>query len=189
MSVIAAPKTGAASPRWTSGRRPGSRPRPCPGSLDPPSAHLDGRGRQLNRSARQTADSRSYWREYGCPMAPSQSGDAPDVSAGFTSVDRQPDTDFLVATMDATARWPAVRYLRSWERSHLALQPGERIVDVGCGPGDVTIGLCADVGAAGHVPGVDASTAMLDVARRRAAEAGANAEFGVGDAQALALPD
>jgi ubiquinone/menaquinone biosynthesis C-methylase UbiE len=122
-------------------------------------------------------------------MAPSQSGDAPDVSAGFTTVDRQPDTDFPVATMDATARWPAVRYLKSWERSHLALQPGEWIVDVGCGPGDVTIGLCGDVGAAGHVLGLDASTAMLDVARRRAAEAGANAEFGVGDAQALALPD
>jgi ubiquinone/menaquinone biosynthesis C-methylase UbiE len=122
-------------------------------------------------------------------MAPSQSGDAPDVSAGFTTVDRQPDIDFLVATMDATSRWPSVRYLRSWERSHLALQPGERMVDVGCGPGDVTIALCTDVGAAGHVLGLDASTAMLDVARRRAAGAGANAEFGVGDAQALALPD
>jgi SAM-dependent methyltransferase len=122
-------------------------------------------------------------------MAPSETGDAPDVSAGFTTVDRQPDTDFLVATMDATARWPAVRYLRSWERTHLGLQRGERLVDVGCGPGDVTIELCADVGAAGHVLGLDASTAMLDVARRRAAEAGAKAEFRIGDAQALALPD
>jgi len=39
------------------------------------------------------------------------------------------------------------------------------------------------------VIGLDASTTMLDVARRRAAEAGVNAEFRVGDAQALALPD
>lgn len=33
------------------------------------------------------------------------------------------------------------------------------------------------------------STAMLDVARQRAAEAGAHAEFQVGDAQSLALAD
>src|SRR3546814_12484046 len=54
----------------------------------------------------------------------------------------------------------------------LAPQPGERIVDVGCGCGQSSLELARLVGAGGQVTGVDLSHPMLSVARRRAAEAG-----------------
>ena len=116
-------------------------------------------------------------------------GKALDLSAGYTRVDAQPYTADLVAGMDVTAQWPAVKQLRAWERARLALGPGERLLDVGCGPGDVAIALGADVAPGGFVLALDASEAMLDVARRRAAEVGAAVDFRPGDAQSLTVGD
>jgi len=113
----------------------------------------------------------------------------PSVEEGFTHVDAQPDASFLVATMDATAQWPAVRRLRAWERSRLAPVAGDRVLDVGCGLGEVAIALSADVGVDGHVLGFDASEAFLTVARERAASVGAATEFRTGDALALDIED
>lgn len=48
-------------------------------------------------------------------------------------------------------------------------QPGERVIDVGCGCGDTSIEIARIVGKAGAVLGVDVSTPMLDVARSRTA--------------------
>ena len=49
------------------------------------------------------------------------------------------------------------------------LQPGERVLDVGCGCGDTSIAAAALVAGAGSVAGVDVSAPMLSVARQRAA--------------------
>ena len=51
-------------------------------------------------------------------------------------------------------------------------QAGERVLDLGCGCGDTTLELGRRVTAAGSVTGVDVAEAMLEVARKRAAEAG-----------------
>ena len=61
---------------------------------------------------------------------------------------------------------------------HLALQPGETVVDLGSGAG-IDVFLAADrVGPAGSVIGVDMTPEMLARARRNAAKAGiTNAEF------------
>ena len=50
-----------------------------------------------------------------------------------------------------------------------ALKPtkGEHVVDIGCGCGQSTLALADRVGATGSVVGVDISTPMLEVARRR----------------------
>lgn len=61
-----------------------------------------------------------------------------------------------------------------------------RILDMGTGTGRAAIAL-ARRGA--RVTGVDASKAMLSVARKRAADAELSIEFAEGDAQALAFPD
>jgi SAM-dependent methyltransferase len=64
-----------------------------------------------------------------------------------------------------------------------ALQPGERVLDVGCGCGDSTLAAAAAVGPAGRVLGLDLSPEQLAVARRRADERGlANVEVRAGDA-------
>ncbi len=60
--------------------------------------------------------------------------------------------------------------LRAIER--LAPRPDERLIDIGCGCGATTLELARRVGPAGLVTGADISAPMLDVARRRAADAG-----------------
>lgn len=71
----------------------------------------------------------------------------------------------------------------------VALQSGERVLDVGCGNGATTLEAAAFVGPQGSALGVDLSAPMLEEARRRAAEAGTDrAEFLQLDAQTAALP-
>jgi SAM-dependent methyltransferase len=52
------------------------------------------------------------------------------------------------------------------------LSPGEAVLDVGCGCGDVSLGAARAVGESGRVTGVDLSAAMLGVARARAEREG-----------------
>jgi arsenite methyltransferase len=54
-------------------------------------------------------------------------------------------------------------------REALAASAGERILDVGCGPGFYCVELREDVGPSGSVVGVDSSAAMLMLAARRCA--------------------
>ncbi len=52
------------------------------------------------------------------------------------------------------------------------LRPGMRVLDVGCGPGDVSFVAARLVGPTGTVLGVDAAAEIVEVARSRAAEQG-----------------
>lgn len=52
----------------------------------------------------------------------------------------------------------------------LAPQPGERILDIGCGCGQTTLQLADAVGPGGGVVGVDVSEPMLELARSRAGD-------------------
>jgi ubiquinone/menaquinone biosynthesis C-methylase UbiE len=58
---------------------------------------------------------------------------------------------------------------------------GERVLDIGCGCGATTIALAREVGAHGHVVGLDISAAMLARARQRA-EPGLPVQFILADA-------
>ena len=67
-----------------------------------------------------------------------------------------------------------------------ALQPGERIVDVGSGAGIDSLIAAKMVGPGGHVVGVDMTPAMLAKARRAAQEGGfTNVDFREGYGEAL----
>lgn len=69
------------------------------------------------------------------------------------------------------------------------LRPGIDVLDVGCGPGTITIDLARRV-APGRVLGLDRAEAVLDQARVNAEEAGAgNASFETGDVAGLEAPD
>lgn len=92
----------------------------------------------------------------------------------------------------AGPRWVAHQKLLDAQLAHLgeltmqraAVAPGGRIVDVGCGCGTTSLELARRAGEGGAVLGVDVSAPMLEVARRRAAEAGvANVRFANADAQ------
>jgi SAM-dependent methyltransferase len=120
---------------------------------------------------------------------PSDESEPPGVAIGYAQVDAQPEVAILIECMELTAQWPAVRQLRDWERTRLALRPGERLVDVGCGLGDVAIALAADVAPSGSVVAIDASDAMLEVGRQRAIAAKVPVQFQSGDAQALPMED
>jgi 2-polyprenyl-3-methyl-5-hydroxy-6-metoxy-1,4-benzoquinol methylase len=52
------------------------------------------------------------------------------------------------------------------------LRPGMRVLDVGCGPGDVSFVAARLVGSTGTVRGVDAAADIVEVARSRAVEQG-----------------
>jgi SAM-dependent methyltransferase len=69
------------------------------------------------------------------------------------------------------------------------LTPDARVLDVGCGPGTITVGL-ADRVPTGEVVGLDAVPSVLDEARAQpgAAER-TNLRFEVGDVMALGHPD
>src|SRR5437763_3356466 len=70
-----------------------------------------------------------------------------------------------------------------------APQPGERVIDIGCGCGGTAIEIARMVGAAGSVLGIDVSQPMLDVARSRAALTNcAHLDFREGDASKVRLP-
>src|SRR5215207_8182833 len=57
-------------------------------------------------------------------------------------------------------------------------QPGQRVLDIGCGLGDTTQQIAALVGADGEAVGVDAAENFVETATAEASEAGvANARF------------
>lgn len=63
-----------------------------------------------------------------------------------------------------------------WQRWHrefinqTRFEPGQQILDVACGTGDLSMLDAAQVGPTGHVTGVDFSEGMLEVGRRRVAQ-------------------
>lgn len=73
------------------------------------------------------------------------------------------------------------------------LQPGQRIIDVGCGAGELAM-LAARVVSdrptgPGAAIGVDATPGMIEIARRRAYQVGSMARFELGVAEALPMAD
>jgi SAM-dependent methyltransferase len=105
-----------------------------------------------------------------------------------------------VANEAEARRWNDERWATAWPKRerltetvspyllrHVAARPGQRVCDVGCGGGGLTIELANAVSPGGAALGVDLSAPLLDLARRRAAEAGSPAEFVQLDVQVDAL--
>jgi len=69
------------------------------------------------------------------------------------------------------------------------LRPGMRLLDVGCGPGSITVGL-AEAVAPGEVLGIDLAGDVLDIGRELAAEKQLrNVRFEAGDVLELSEPE
>ena len=69
-------------------------------------------------------------------------------------------------------------------------EPGDRVLDIGCGLGDSTVQLAELVGPEGHAHGVDVAERMIAGAREQAARASAqNVSFEAADVQVAQFAD
>ena len=80
------------------------------------------------------------------------------------------------------------RRLRKATVDHALIKPGDSVLDVGCGTGEVTLP-AKNRAADGKVYGIDPAPEMITVARRKAARKGLDIDFRVGVIEALPFPD
>jgi SAM-dependent methyltransferase len=97
-----------------------------------------------------------------------------------------------------TPKWIRFRHLLSGNgkiHSDIAyadfdIQPGDKVLDIGCGFGETALEISGLVGPEGEVVGIDCTDAFLDIANEERDAAGArNVRFELGDAQVCDLPE
>jgi len=100
-------------------------------------------------------------------------------------------TDTAARKLEAVYQTPDVVAQRRETLRALAIRPGERVLDVGAGPGLLVAELAQAVGAAGHVTGLDSNPHMVARTRQRCAGQPLAQRVTVlqGDATALPLAD
>lgn len=109
--------------------------------------------------------------------------------SGYSDVDAADDPSSYVARLDAVA---ATDFWRSVKRRTFALMrphAGDRVLDVGCGPGDDVRALAEMVQPDGVAMGVDASETMVNEARLRSSGSALSVQFHHASADALPFSD
>lgn len=82
-----------------------------------------------------------------------------------------------------------VRKLRKKTINLACIQPGDAVLDVGCGTGTLAMEVARRVGRAGHVTGIDPGTQQIARARSKAARRNLPIEFQSGVIEQLPFPD
>jgi ubiquinone/menaquinone biosynthesis C-methylase UbiE len=106
-------------------------------------------------------------------------------AGSFSNVDSSADAREFVSYLDDTTRIAAEAKRMSY--GALQLQPGMRVLDVGCGTGDDVRALAEIAGEHGRACGVDFSQVMIDEATKRGVPK--NAEFLRASAEQLPYGD
>ena len=108
--------------------------------------------------------------------------DPEDVRAVFDRLAPAYDRFNLLASLGMHSRWR--------RRTVGGIRPGQSVLDIGCGTGDLALAAWERTGGAGRVTGVDFVDSMLELARAKAAREGAGGvSFARGSADALPFPD
>ena len=105
----------------------------------------------------------------------------------FDRVDEADDPKSFVDYLDSVSQ--TMQQFKQLGDQAQDVHKGDRILDLGCGPGDDTRRLALLVGGGGRVVGVDSSEAMIAEARRRAKGSALPVEYRVGDACRLDFAD
>lgn len=113
----------------------------------------------------------------------------PHPPHGFEAVDHESDAQALVECLDVQAGDPFHQAVTQQVFSLLAIRPGARVLDVGCGTGADARLLAQLVAPDGQVVGIDVSEIMIDQARRRTQESPFPAVFERGDGSQLQFQD
>jgi SAM-dependent methyltransferase len=112
--------------------------------------------------------------------------------AGFEDLElfNPPDT-YTSAARGYDAAQPGWGRVIDHSLELLRLQPGNAVLDIGCGPGILAVRAVEQVVPGGSVTGVDVSEGMLEVAREKAAAQGVGdaVSFQLGDMHGLPFPD
>lgn len=69
------------------------------------------------------------------------------------------------------------------------VKPGDRVLDVCCGTGSLTLTAQSYAGPGGKVYGIDAAPEMIEVAKKKASRSGLEVVFDVGLIEKLSFPD
>jgi SAM-dependent methyltransferase len=101
-------------------------------------------------------------------------------SSGLHSVDRTVDPSERLRFLDAEGAKPAMRDAKRRSIDALEIQPGARILDVGCGAGDARA-LAKLVGPRGRIDAIDVDQMMMMEAERRSADERLPVVFRVAD--------
>jgi len=88
--------------------------------------------------------------------------------------------DWFVTPLQADTRQRALDLL--------AVERGEHVVEVGCGPGHALVALAEGVGPDGDIVGLDAAASMAGRARRRTVREGTNSQIEICLRDARSLP-
>jgi len=79
--------------------------------------------------------------------------------------------------------------LRRMTAEYALIKPGDNVLDVGCGTGDVALQGKVLAGQDGHVYGIDPAPEMIAVAKSKAARKGLTIDFRLGVIEALPFTD
>ncbi len=112
-------------------------------------------------------------------------------TAADDAEERRGERDLYAFGYQAGAHeWMAVRTASEWAGFFLpSLRTGMRLLDCGCGPGSITVGL-AEVVAPGEVVGIDIEPKQVETSRALAQSLGlTNVRFEVGSLYELPFPD
>ncbi len=112
-----------------------------------------------------------------------------EFSGGFSEVDLAPRPEAYVQFMDDANSMAFFQTAKALTYARLALQPGEALLDIGCGSGGDVRAMAGIVGPNGRAVGLDGSETMIAAARERSAGSSLPVEFVVGDAHRLDFPD
>jgi ubiquinone/menaquinone biosynthesis C-methylase UbiE len=103
----------------------------------------------------------------------------------FDDIDESGDPEYFARFLTRAGSSPGAQKARSVALERLRLQPGQRVLDAGCGLGRDVADLAQIVGSTGRVVGIDASQTMITRAQSSLAVQDLGVDFLVGDARRL----